>query len=89
MAPLSERPAGYRVCITVWCGCGRELGTWWDRVEEKYPFWCETCDETTSGKYPWRLEAVVVPQPGRWQATTSGWVWEPSETAVMPGGSPA
>jgi hypothetical protein len=84
MPPVPERPPGYRVLMTVWCGCGTKLGDFWDRIEEKYPFWCGTCEETTNGKYPWRLDAQVIAQSGRWQSTTSGWVWQPEPTPVIP-----
>jgi len=75
MAYSEPRPDGYRVLIRVWCACGKQVGEYWDEIREKYPFWCEDCDETCNGKYPWRLDTRVVAQPGRWQDTTSGLVW--------------
>lgn len=48
-----------RVRITVTLGCGHEL-IYWDKIEEKYPFWCGECEDYfRTGSYPWSLTAVV------------------------------
>lgn len=48
------------VTLTVTCECGRVIGTYVNAIEEKYPFWCEDCDEyKRTDRYPWKLEAIV------------------------------
>ena len=50
------------VRITVTGDCGHVLFEGLDVVEEKYPFWCEICEEyRRDGKYPWRLTTEVLP----------------------------
>lgn len=50
------------VRITVTCGeCDQEIATFTDTIAEKYPFYCETCEDQTSGKHPWSLTTEVVP----------------------------
>lgn len=49
-----------RVRIDVECGrCHQILGTWYDRIEEKYPFWCDSCEDAPRGSYPWVLTTTV------------------------------
>lgn len=50
-----------KVRLDVTCGrCERVLGTWHDEINEKYPFWCENCgDSTSGGKHPWKLIATI------------------------------
>jgi hypothetical protein len=49
-----------KVEITVTCECGKILGIWIDAIDEKYPFWCEDCDEyKREGKYPWSLKTTI------------------------------
>jgi hypothetical protein len=49
------------VRITVTCDAGHVIGTWLDTIEEKYPFWCDECDDDKrTGKYPWKLTTEVV-----------------------------
>lgn len=67
--PAPESPP-LRVKMEVYCGdkpdakgglfgCGALIGTFYDKVADKYPFWCSSCEETTSGKYPWTLYATI------------------------------
>lgn len=55
------------VKITVTCDSGHVLGTWTDKIEEKYPFsLCEECDsfdgdaDKRTGKYPWVLTTEII-----------------------------
>lgn len=52
-----------RVKITVTCEAEKhEVGVWFDRIEEKYPFYCDQCgdDLRQSGSWPWVLTTEVV-----------------------------
>ncbi len=43
-------------------GCGAILGTFYDSINEKWPFWCEHCGSNGFGdKYPWEIKAEVIP----------------------------
>lgn len=53
------------VKMSVYCGsggygCGSLIGEYYDHIDEKYPFYCEECEETTSGKWPWSIRAEAV-----------------------------
>lgn len=49
------------VVLTVICGEEHFIGDWIDGIEEKYPFWCATCqDDARDGKYPWRIISDVI-----------------------------
>lgn len=50
-----------RIRLEVHCGgCKGLIGTWADSVAEKYPFWCDGCDEyARDGAYPWTLTATI------------------------------
>ena len=50
-----------RVRLDVYCAssCRDLIGTWWDEIEEKYPFNCENCGQT-DWRYPWKIVATVV-----------------------------
>ncbi|HEY1706406.1 MAG TPA: hypothetical protein VGG75_42580 [Trebonia sp.] len=48
------------VKITVTHDCGSLLGTWVDKIEEKYPFWCDDCEAYPSGKWPWVLTTELI-----------------------------
>lgn len=50
-----------RVKITVTMGCGHTQ-TYLDRIEDKYPFYCETCElDHRTAKYPWVITTEIVP----------------------------
>ena len=50
-----------RVRLEVHCdGCKSLLGTWYDRIAEKYPFACEECVDIRTVKWPWVLTASIV-----------------------------
>lgn len=53
-----------RVRLDVYCAssCRDLIGTWWDEIEEKYPFNCENCGQT-DWRYPWKIVATIVEQP--------------------------
>jgi hypothetical protein len=54
-----------RVKLTVTGDCGHILWQGYDKIEDKYPFWCEECaDDKRTGKYPWTLAAEIVPAEG-------------------------
>jgi hypothetical protein len=53
--------AAQRVKLTVTGECGHVLWTGFDVIEEKYPFWCEECDDMRrEGRYPWKLASEIV-----------------------------
>lgn len=44
------------VIIEVTCNdCLNVIGTYENTIDEKYPFWCAHCEDTTRGKYPWSI----------------------------------
>lgn len=53
------------VTITVICGAGHVVGTYHNKIAEKYPFFCETCEDEhgcgdlREGKYPWSLSTAI------------------------------
>jgi hypothetical protein len=49
-----------KIEITVTLDCGHVL-TYEDEIKEKYPFWCPTCEQSPTGKYPWELTARIIP----------------------------
>lgn len=58
-----------RVKISVYCGsdgwgCGALIGTFYDKIEEKWDFYCNECDFSLcahgAGKNAWRLETEVI-----------------------------
>lgn len=52
-----------QVQIVVKCDQDHIVGVWYDKIEEKYPFWCHECDDDLrQGKYPWKLETAIVPR---------------------------
>lgn len=52
--------------LTVTCDAGHVLGTWMNAIEDKYPFYCEECDDDKrTGAYPWTLTAEIVPEPAK------------------------
>jgi hypothetical protein len=52
------------VLITITCKCGAVIEEYTDRFEEKYPFWCDGCDEDMrTQKYPWSLNTKIVSRP--------------------------
>lgn len=62
---LGQAPS-QRVRLDVHCGegCGTHLGTWYDTIDEKYPFWCDNCgDYSRKGSYPWKLTATIEAAP--------------------------
>ena len=56
-----------RVRLDVWCVNGHLIATYYDRIEEKYPFHCGTCEEEfgdgdcREGKWPWKLTSAIEP----------------------------
>jgi hypothetical protein len=71
------------VLITVQCDYDHVIGHWIDTVEEKYPFYCDECDEQcTTGKYPWKLTTRITirrayaTMPGTTQLVSA---WTPQE----------
>ena len=48
-----------RVRLIAHLDCGHDL-EYFDKIEEKYPFWCPECEESPEGKYPWWIEAQVI-----------------------------
>lgn len=49
------------VIITVTCDEGHVIDQYIDSIDEKYPFFCGTCDDDKrDGKYPWSLTTQVV-----------------------------
>lgn len=55
----APRPTTQHVKIGVKLDCGHTL-TYTDSIAEKYPFYCEPCQETPTGKYPWTLATEIV-----------------------------
>ncbi|HUZ38234.1 MAG TPA: hypothetical protein VMV17_18075 [Streptosporangiaceae bacterium] len=55
------------VILTVTCASGHIVGTYENTIEEKYPFWCQECDDfggggdLRMGKYPWTITTEVKP----------------------------
>lgn len=50
----------YRVRLVVTGDCGHVLWEGYDKIEDKYPFWCQECDDDKrSGRYPWSLTSEV------------------------------
>lgn len=50
-----------RVRLEVHCdGCKSLLGTWYDRIAEKYPFDCDECTDIRTVSWPWVLTASIV-----------------------------
>lgn len=59
---LADQGKPTTVQITVTCECGEILGVWENVIDERYPFWCEACDEyKRGGRYPWKLTTEVLP----------------------------
>lgn len=55
--------ANVQVKITVTCECGTVIGIFFNTIDEKYPFYCDECDEyKRAGRYPWSLTTGVVPK---------------------------
>lgn len=51
-----------KVAITVTCACGAVIWQGPGEIAEKYPFWCDNCQEYAStGSYPWTLKAEIIP----------------------------
>jgi hypothetical protein len=54
-----------RVRLDVYCCNDHLIGTWYDSITEKYPFFCERCDtehgngDCREGKSPWYLTAAI------------------------------
>ena len=53
-----------RVRMDVYCGggdygCGSLMKTYFDVIEEKYPFYCPTCEQTVEGKWPFTVKATI------------------------------
>lgn len=50
-----------RVKLTVTGDCGHVLWTGFDVIEEKYPFWCDECENyRREGRNPWKLATEIV-----------------------------
>jgi len=55
------------VILTVTCAAGHIVGTYEDIIEEKYPFWCQECDDFWGGgdlrqnSHPWKITTEVKP----------------------------
>jgi hypothetical protein len=48
------------VKLIVTLDCGHIL-TYTGAIQEKYPFWCDVCEETIrEGKYPWTVTTEIV-----------------------------
>jgi hypothetical protein len=45
----------HHVVITVICDNGHVVGQWANVIEEKYPFYCDQCDDQLNGSYPWQI----------------------------------
>lgn len=60
-----------RVRLEVHCdGCKSLLGTWYDRIAEKYPFDCDECTDIRTVSWPWVLTAIAEPELGPcWMAS--------------------
>jgi NAD-dependent SIR2 family protein deacetylase len=59
---LTEKfDSNIRVKLIVTCGrCEQQIGEWYDKIEEKYPFYCEVCEEYTNGiTWPWKLKTEI------------------------------
>lgn len=49
------------IVLTVTASCGHSA-EFDGKIEEKYPFWCEVCEEDRrEGKYPWVVTARTEP----------------------------
>lgn len=60
----SMGPVQRHVRITVTGDCGHILGVYSDAIKEKYPFWCDKCQEDKRlGSYPWKLTTELVYYP--------------------------
>lgn len=54
-------PPAQQVKLTVTGECDHVIWTGFDKIEEKYPFWCEQCDDfRANGRYPWKLASEIV-----------------------------
>jgi hypothetical protein len=50
--------------MTVYCGAGHVIGDYLAVIAEKYPFYCDECDEDCRMEsYPWHIDAHVFPVP--------------------------
>lgn len=59
---LGQPEPELHVRMTVTGGCGHVLGTYTDKIDEKYPFWCDVCEEyIRTDKYPWTITTELVP----------------------------
>ena len=82
----SETVMAERVLMKIHCGGGHIAAEYKDVINEKYPFWCQACDDEgldpdlRSGKYPWSLTSEIIDEPGHWQDTTSGRVFIKDES---------
>lgn len=50
---------GIHIRMTVTLDCGHVLH-YTGKIDEKYPFFCEECEYTPTGKYPWTIAAELV-----------------------------
>lgn len=49
------------VRITVTGDCGHVLGIYMDTISEKYPFYCEKCEDyNRTGSYPWEATTEIL-----------------------------
>lgn len=49
-----------RIFLDVFCGnCEKLIGVYENGIAEKYPFWCQHCQDSTEGKYPWWIKPRV------------------------------
>lgn len=65
-------PDTYVAAITVTCECGEVIFEGTDTIEEKYPFWCDNCEDyKRTGKYPWTLKTRIMPKQAAPEHTTS------------------
>lgn len=49
-----------QVKLTMICPEGHIMGTYVDSIADKYPLWCDGCDDTMSGKYPFIVKSQVI-----------------------------
>lgn len=52
-----------RIKLEVHCDCGERIGTYYDSIYEKYPFFCPECDDLRMEKWPWKITATVEQDP--------------------------